>query len=50
MELLEAGERALQELRGREVSRISQNPRGALNPIRPVDNGVQGDSCCATAT
>jgi peptide/nickel transport system ATP-binding protein len=36
MELLEAGERALEELRGREVSLISQNPRGALNPIRPV--------------
>ena len=30
------GERALEEMRGREVSLISQNPRGALNPIRPV--------------
>ena len=36
LDLLAAGERALEELRGREVSLISQNPRGALNPIRPV--------------
>ena len=36
LDLLAAGERELEELRGREVSLISQNPRGALNPIRPV--------------
>ena len=36
IDLLTAGERALEEMRGREVSLISQNPRGALNPIRPV--------------
>jgi peptide/nickel transport system ATP-binding protein len=36
LNLLGAGERALEELRGRELSLISQNPRGALNPIRPV--------------
>jgi peptide/nickel transport system ATP-binding protein len=36
LELLRAGERALEEMRGREFSLISQNPRGALNPIRPV--------------
>ena len=35
IDLLTAGERALEEMRGREVSLISQNPRGALNPIRP---------------
>jgi peptide/nickel transport system ATP-binding protein len=35
-DLLDAGERALEEMRGREVSLISQNPRGALNPIREV--------------
>ncbi len=35
-DLLGVGERALEELRGREISLISQNPRGALNPIRPV--------------
>jgi peptide/nickel transport system ATP-binding protein len=36
LDLLAAGERALEELRGREISLISQNPRGALNPIRPI--------------
>jgi len=36
LDLLGARERALGELRGREISLISQNPRGALNPIRPV--------------
>jgi peptide/nickel transport system ATP-binding protein len=36
LDLLAAGERELEELRGREISLISQNPRGALNPIRPV--------------
>ncbi len=35
-DLLGIGEGALEELRGREISLISQNPRGALNPIRPV--------------
>jgi len=36
LDLLHAGARALGEMRGREFSLISQNPRGALNPIRPV--------------
>ena len=35
IDLLTAGERALEEMRGREVSLISQNPRGALNPEEP---------------
>jgi peptide/nickel transport system ATP-binding protein len=35
-DLLGIGEGALEELRGREISLISQTPRGALNPIRPV--------------
>jgi peptide/nickel transport system ATP-binding protein len=41
LELLRAGERALEEMRGREFSLISQNPRGALNPIRPVGKQLE---------
>jgi peptide/nickel transport system ATP-binding protein len=41
LDLLRAGERALEEMRGREFSLISQNPRGALNPIRPVGKQLE---------
>ncbi|MGA7864390.1 MAG: ABC transporter ATP-binding protein [Stellaceae bacterium] len=41
LELLRAGERALEEMRGREFSLISQNPRGALNPIRPIGKQLE---------
>jgi len=41
LELLRAGEHALEEMRGREFSLISQNPRGALNPIRPVGKQLE---------
>src|ERR1700722_11202137 len=41
LELLRAGERALEEMRGRKFSLISQNPRGALNPIRPVGKQLE---------
>jgi peptide/nickel transport system ATP-binding protein len=36
MDLLKAGESALADLRGREISMIFQSPRTALNPIRKV--------------
>lgn len=36
LDLLRAREAELQEIRGREVSMIFQNPRAALNPIRKV--------------
>ena len=38
-DLLKIGERALADIRGREISMIFQNPRTALNPIRRI--GVQ---------
>src|SRR5215217_3184395 len=34
------GETAMQDLRGREISMIFQNPRAALNPIRPVGRQI----------
>ena len=39
IDLRAAPERAMRDLRGRELSMIFQNPRAALNPIRPI--GVQ---------
>ena len=36
LDLLTASERQRQDYRGRELSMIFQNPRTALNPIRPV--------------
>lgn len=37
----EAGEQALLDIRGREISMIFQNPRAALNPIRPVGRQIE---------
>jgi peptide/nickel transport system ATP-binding protein len=39
-DLLTVGEKAMQEIRGRELAIIFQNPRTALNPIRPVGRQI----------
>jgi peptide/nickel transport system ATP-binding protein len=41
LDLLAAGEDRLREYRGRELSMIFQNPRTALNPIRPVGRQIE---------
>jgi len=41
LDLLRAGEGTLREYRGRELSMIFQNPRTALNPIRPVGRQIE---------
>lgn len=40
IKLTGAPESALRDLRGREISMIFQNPRAALNPIRPVGKQI----------
>ena len=41
LDLLQADERTLADLRGREISMIFQSPRTALNPIRTVGQQIQ---------
>lgn len=41
LDLLQADERTLADLRGREISMIFQSPRTALNPIRPVGKQIE---------
>ena len=41
LDLLQAGEGALAELRGRDISMIFQSPRTALNPIRPIGQQIE---------
>ena len=41
VDLLNADERTLADLRGREVSMIFQNPRAALNPIRKIGHQIE---------
>ena len=41
MGLHDADEDAMSDLRGREISMIFQNPRAALNPIRPVGKQIE---------
>jgi peptide/nickel transport system ATP-binding protein len=40
LELLQAGEKAIAEIRGRELAIIFQSPRTALNPIRSVGRQI----------
>ena len=40
LDLLTAGDKAMDEIRGRELAIIFQNPRTALNPIRPVGKQI----------
>ena len=40
LDLLNAGEKAMRAIRGRELAIIFQNPRTALNPIRPVGRQI----------
>jgi peptide/nickel transport system ATP-binding protein len=40
LDLLQAGEKAMGEIRGREMAIIFQSPRTALNPIRPVGKQI----------
>src|SRR5271169_2516072 len=40
LELCRAGETAIAKIRGREMAIIFQNPRTALNPIRPVGKQI----------
>jgi peptide/nickel transport system ATP-binding protein len=41
LDLLQADEATLADLRGREISMIFQSPRTALNPIRPVSAQIE---------
>jgi len=41
LDLAGASERALGDIRGREISMIFQNPRAALNPIRKVGHQIE---------
>jgi peptide/nickel transport system ATP-binding protein len=40
LDLLQAGKKAVGRIRGRELAIIFQNPRTALNPIRPVGRQI----------
>jgi peptide/nickel transport system ATP-binding protein len=41
LDMLSASERTLQEIRGREIAMIFQNPRTALNPIRRIGKQIE---------
>ncbi|MGQ9370891.1 dipeptide ABC transporter ATP-binding protein [Azospirillum sp. ST 5-10] len=41
VDLRGARERTMAEMRGREISMVFQNPRAALNPIRPVGRQIE---------
>lgn len=50
MDMLGASERDLEEVRGREISMIFQNPRTALNPIRRIGRQVEDVLAAHTTT
>jgi len=50
MDMLRASERSLEEVRGREISMIFQNPRTALNPIRRIGRQVEDVLATHTST
>jgi len=41
LDIAHATERAMRDIRGREISMIFQNPRAALNPIRKVGHQIE---------
>ncbi len=41
IDLRKASETALNDIRGREISMIFQNPRAALNPIRKIGHQIE---------
>ena len=41
IDMVEAGQKAVRDLLGREMSMIFQNPRAALNPIRKVGRQIE---------
>jgi peptide/nickel transport system ATP-binding protein len=50
LDVLAASERTLQEVRGREIAMIFQNPRTALNPIRRIGRQIEDVLRTHTAT
>jgi len=50
MDMLAASERSLEEVRGREISMIFQNPRTALNPIRRIGRQIEDVLAMHTST
>jgi peptide/nickel transport system ATP-binding protein len=50
MDMLGASERNLEEVRGREISMIFQNPRTALNPIRRIGRQIEDVLASHTST
>ena len=50
MDMLGASERSLEEVRGREISMIFQNPRTALNPIRRIGRQIEDVLAAHTST
>ena len=50
MDMLGASESSLQEVRGREISMIFQNPRTALNPIRRIGRQIEDVLATHTST